>query len=280
MVKRYSINLKVFVIIFFLSLLFLVLSVWIIFMFEYRQLSNNMDNEIETLKNAQYQAVVEGLWNFDYPLISALLDGFCIHPYINYASIVETSGKLIESGTCVSGVELDSYPLIREENEDSFTIGILYFQIDSHLILSDVNRHILLLILSQGIMIVLLSFAIIMLLFHYVTKPLSRLAEQISSFRYEGGLPSFFLKKKRYRDELDTLMESFKFMYQNLEKERDAEQLTVRKLSESEKVNRILVEEAPDAILMLDMDAMRFISCNNKAEKIFAMPREELIKSH
>jgi len=50
-------------------------------------------------------------------------------------------------------------------------------------------------------------------------------------------------------------------------------------LRESEARFRILVEQAPDAITVYDMDLGRFVEANAQAEKLFGCPREELLKS-
>ncbi|MDO8788043.1 MAG: CHASE domain-containing protein [Sulfuritalea sp.] len=50
-------------------------------------------------------------------------------------------------------------------------------------------------------------------------------------------------------------------------------------LRESEARFRVLVEQAPDAITVYDMDLGRFVEVNAQAEKLFECSREELLKS-
>lgn len=50
-------------------------------------------------------------------------------------------------------------------------------------------------------------------------------------------------------------------------------------LRASEQRFRLLVEAAPDAILLYDFDADRFISANQAAERLFACGRDEILKS-
>ena len=49
-------------------------------------------------------------------------------------------------------------------------------------------------------------------------------------------------------------------------------------LRESEERFRLLLEQAPEAILVFDIDEKRFIQANAKAEKLFGCRREELLK--
>ena len=41
---------------------------------------------------------------------------------------------------------------------------------------------------------------------------------------------------------------------------------------------RMLVEEAPDAILLHDIDQSRLIAANKAAERLFGVPRDEILK--
>lgn len=56
--------------------------------------------------------------------------------------------------------------------------------------------------------------------------------------------------------------------------------LAEKRLQESEARFRLLVEHAPDAMVMLDIDEGRFADANAHAEELFGMPREEIIKRH
>ncbi len=56
--------------------------------------------------------------------------------------------------------------------------------------------------------------------------------------------------------------------------------LAEKRLRESEARFRLLVEHAPDAMVMLDIDHHRFADANAHAEKLFGMPREEIVKRH
>ena len=64
-----------------------------------------------------------------------------------------------------------------------------------------------------------------------------------------------------------------------------ARDMTARKqaeaaLSESEERNRTLVEHAPEAIVVLDVDACRFVDANSNACELFGLSREKLLASN
>jgi len=59
---------------------------------------------------------------------------------------------------------------------------------------------------------------------------------------------------------------------------REAEARAVEALLESEETNRLLVENAPEAIAVLDVEENKFIDCNVSALRWFQVSREELLR--
>ena len=60
---------------------------------------------------------------------------------------------------------------------------------------------------------------------------------------------------------------------------REARNKAAIELRESEERYRTLVENAPEAIVVLDVDADVFVDCNPRATRLFGCSREELLKS-
>ena len=58
---------------------------------------------------------------------------------------------------------------------------------------------------------------------------------------------------------------------------RDSQVKTVEALRESEERYRALVENAPEAIVVLDVDTGEFVDCNDNALRLFRMTRSELL---
>ena len=58
---------------------------------------------------------------------------------------------------------------------------------------------------------------------------------------------------------------------------RDAETNAVKALRESEERYRTLVENAPEAIVVLDVESGMFVDCNDNALRLFRITRAELL---
>jgi PAS domain S-box-containing protein len=61
---------------------------------------------------------------------------------------------------------------------------------------------------------------------------------------------------------------------------RDAEHRAVAALRESEEHYRTLVENAPEAIIVFDVDKRTFVDCNENALRLFRLTREEMLRSN
>jgi two-component system, cell cycle sensor histidine kinase and response regulator CckA len=59
---------------------------------------------------------------------------------------------------------------------------------------------------------------------------------------------------------------------------REAEARAVAALRESEERYRILVENAPEAIVVLNVETGKFVDCNENAVRLFRLSREELLR--
>jgi PAS domain S-box-containing protein len=124
---------------------------------------------------------------------------------------------------------------------------------------------------TLGLIMVSLLLAIIVAAFlaRRITNPLSHLsrsAKAVAQGDYDQRLAV------NSGDEVGELMDSFNTMAVKLK-----ENLT--SIQESEERFRALVEQAPEAILVLDCDNFLFVDANKKAEELFGCSREELRKS-
>ena len=281
MIKRNSVSFRVLKTIFIIFVMHSILSFGLIYLFEYERIDEEIEAQIESLIDAQYPAVIEGLWNYDYSLLNTLLDGFCSHKFIDYASVSEDGSEIVKSGTYTEGQMYKTISIVREgvDGPNPQLLGDLNFQINKKTIQTEINQHIILLLFFQLMLIIILSIVLITFMFRRVAKPLAIIAEKIGAYEAGDGKQIISLSKKNLEDEFAVLIDSFKSMSENIKSARKIEQDALRQLKESEKLNRILIDEAPDAILMFDLDKSRYISCNKRAEEIFGLSADELFNT-
>jgi PAS domain S-box-containing protein len=90
----------------------------------------------------------------------------------------------------------------------------------------------------------------------------------------KSGFTDYVLK-----DQLDRLPAAI-LRAQEEKQLRAAERFAVGALRESEEHYRTLVENAPEAIVIFDLDTRVFIECNENALRLFRLTREQLLRSN
>ena len=68
------------------------------------------------------------------------------------------------------------------------------------------------------------------------------------------------------------------FYFERLRHEQRERRRASHALAESERRYRVLVEHAPEAVVVYDMEAERFIDANENAARLFRRPREQLLR--
>ena len=124
---------------------------------------------------------------------------------------------------------------------------------------------------TLGIIMVslLLSIIVAALLARRITHPLSHLSRSAKALAQGDYYQRLAVNRD---DEVGELTDAFNTMAVKLKE-------NLASLSQSEERFRALVEQAPEAILVLDCDNFLFVDANKKAEELFGCSREELRKS-
>lgn len=259
---------------------FLLVSTILLYLYDYRQRTAEIDGQIGILYAAQVPGIVEALWNYDRRVLQALADGLRSHPYVNFVAIEDAERQIVSSGARNEGRPSRSYLLVRKlPGREAASIGKLILQVDSSLVLADTARQVFVALSFQVIFLIVVSLIVLFLFSRTVTRHLDKIAAYIAEFGIRPGTPPLELDKRDRGDELDVLALSFNAMRADIDASRSAELRTMEELTLSEERYRILVDEAPDAIMMFDVGSGRFVSCNRRAEALFGRSGEELLRS-
>jgi len=261
-----------------ISLAFVTLTSTILFIVEYRGKKAVVEREVENLRASQDAGIAEGLWNYDTGILQALADGIGNYPYVNHVAIEDGRGLAVTSGSSAEGSAALSFPITRKLLDGRrSSLGLLRLEIDSGRMLRDAVAQTLPMIALQVLFLIVESLVVLFLFSRMATRHLARIADYIRDFDVRSEAPPLRLDKKERGDELDLLVRAYNAMREDVLASREAEMRAMEGLKLSEERSRVLVEEAPDAIMMYDADAEVFIDCNRRAEVLFGRKRAELI---
>jgi PAS domain S-box-containing protein len=211
-------------------------------------------------------------------MLQALVSGIINYPYFCRAVIEDARGVLAQSGETRPGSTEKSFPLYRKAKAGGdFYLGTLRIEIDTRKIFDEVLRQTLTTVALLVLLFVLESFFVLLFFSRTATRHLSRIAAYIIKNDIQPDAPPLALDKKYRGDEIDFLVKAYNRMREDIAASREAERRAMEELRLSEERSRILVEEAPDAIMMYDADERVFMDCNRRAEEVFGRSRAELI---
>ncbi len=264
--------------VFIISIVFVCIASILLFVLEYKAKEKLINNEIDVIRTSQAAAIVEGLWNLDTSILQALVSGIINYPYFCRAVIEDATGILAQSGETREGSAEKNFPLYRKAKEGGdFYLGTLRIEVDTHKVFDEVLRQTLTTVALLFLLLVLESFFVLLFFSRTATRHLSKIAAYIIKNDIQPDAPPLVLDKKDRGDEIDFLVKAYNRMRLDIAKSREAENRAMEELKLSEERSRVLVEEAPDAIMMYDADKRVFIDCNRRAEEVFGRSRGELI---
>lgn len=254
-----------------------VVATAITFPLRYGQEIDQVSAQIDRMREAQLPAMEASLWTFDAEQTRALLEGLVTIPCVRYAAVTAQDGKVLSAGARDEAGEMQAFPLSVTRFGRVTFLGKLEIQVDRKRILAEVAREVLLSLGLQAALLVLECFFILWIFDRLATRRLERVAAYV---RAEGGDLSqapLVLERRGAEDELDLLASAYNELRSRLEGSRASERRILDKLRQSEERYRALVEAAPDAILIYDVEAGRFVECNDRAVELFGRDRDYIL---
>jgi PAS domain S-box-containing protein len=260
------------------SLAFVTLSSAILVAVEYRAKEALVGREVAALRASQAAPIAEGLWDLDAGILQALADGIVNYPYFNLAVIEDGRGLVARGGSSKEGSAAIVLPISRTApGGGEARLGELRIEVDSEKVLADVISQALPTVALLVLFLAVESFVVLLSFSRMATRHLSRIAAYIRHYDVRPDAPPLRLDKEDRGDELDLLVKAYNSMREDVAASRESELRAMEGLRLSEERSRILVEEAPDAIMMYDVEAGVFVDCNRRAEQVFGRGRDELV---
>jgi|GEM_PF-1536460 len=245
---------------------------------QYASLVAKSVESIREVQSAQTPAAALALWNYDFQGLKTIVGGIAGIPYVNYAEVFDlASGKSVSAGVPSSSSLVIETELRHGAPELHRSIGRFSIQIDRRAIVDRVMQSILKIVGFELLFLVVESALIFAIFKYLVTDRLSALGAQLGRMEADDPLPLLRSSGKSMGDELDRLAESFNETSRKLYEERAKTEKALSDLRESEERNRVLIERAPDAILLYDPDLGRYVDCNPEAERLFGLSPKEIL---
>lgn len=266
---------QIILLILFLTFLLTAIEGWL----DYHRRLEGIHETMEQVKQIQGQGITTALWHFDKQTLSAQVQGILHFPYLSYAAIRDQNKVILEAGKEQGQkIYVRKFPLIQDHNGRRMLLGSLYLQADTTKVMADVFGRIAEILLLQVATVAFVAFILFLLFQRLVTRHLSTMADYFRSFDIADPNRPLQLHKKKYDDEIDTLVQTVNTMRENLAAASQRQLLVQQKIEESEARFRLLVEQAPEAIVVFDVGENRFVQANANAERLFGCSRDELLK--
>lgn len=259
--------------------LILIISFFLTLLFTFFQgvidYSNKMkviNNSISQIEKSQINSIVTSLWSYNEQELNTLMDGLLHFPYINFVAIKEYNKIIISRGVFEEQFQTKELPLLYKFDGKENILGSFTYQINKNKMMQEILFNIIVILIFQMISVLIVAFLIFFMFEFLVTRYLFVSSEYFKNLDLNNLEKPLYLNKKVVNDEIDILVNSFNEMRQNLAG-------MYKKLFESEERFRVLVEHAPEAIVVYDVNTNTFVTVNMNAEKLFGRSHEDLIGS-
>ncbi len=223
------------------------------------------------------------LWNIYDDDVRQLGTLFAEREPVAYLKITNEDGTvLFEQGRPEAGLLMRR----QEITYDGMPVGQVELGLSPAPAWADQTR-VLWIIVGLGVLVGGTVVGVVLLLLRwYLREPLRALTDGLE--RIARGEYAYRLPRQRQADMQDivdavhTMAAAIQEREAGLERARQELERRVAErtaaLQESEQQMRTLVEHAPDAIVVFDLDEGRFVACNREAERLFRLPRPELLR--
>lgn len=164
------------------------------------------------IEKSYLPSLAQSLWDFDLSQVRLQLNGIRNFPYIVYAEVVGTLGKVERAGAITNDRNLERYefPLTHSEDEELSQVGHLAIVIDMNVIYGTVLDKAIVIIISQFFKTIVISLFILIVVHQLVTRHMEALARWAQQADLE--VPVKLKRNTGYKDELDHVVDSINNM--------------------------------------------------------------------
>lgn len=233
----------------------------------------SLHQTLDQLESSYLDSIANSLWVTDDDLLKIQLEGILKMQDIQFVAIRKGKASIDSVGTKpAQNTIIRVYPLSYRYDNADINLGELHVVASLDEIYSRIFNRILLILSTQTVKTFLVSLFVFYIFFQLVGKHVFELAAFVESIDLNtvGHRYFSFRKKKSIEtDELDRLADAFNRMAMSLSK-------AMRKITESEKKYRDLVDNTPDIRYRADMEG-KIVYISPSVEKLAGFTAEEAV---
>jgi len=238
-----------------------------------------LKSSLEKIALSQSPGIAQACWDFSVEQLTSQLQGVLESQNIQYAAVVG-EGIDVAVGTKPSGnayvYDLPLYYVVRGQ---SVPVGSMHLEADTTGVFREALKRMVLSLSMQATAIALISMVVYYFIVNIITRHLVVAARYFKTYDVATSVNNLVLQRKVYGDELDILVSTFNRMRGNLNMAYKELLEAKKNVEKSEQRFRALVEQAPEAIIVIDVDTYRVVVANANAEKLFGCSHDELINN-
>ncbi len=278
MFPKYSIGRRLAIYILLFSSMVTLLSTALQLSLDYRHDVQGVAASLQRIRTSYASSLAHSVWVESKKDLQLQLDGILRLPDMQYIEVQgEDQQPLAFVGARRSErVVSQEFPLEFRHRDQNLVIGKVITVANLDGVYQRMLNKVLVILVTQGIKTFLVSLFILYLFQILVGRHLKKIAAHSLSLQAAGTDQTLQLDRdfdaKGHSDELSQVAKAINDMSSRLETSFSA-------LRASEAKFRVVVENAPDAIVLMDADLDRFIDANKAAEELFGCSKEELVKA-
>ncbi len=249
--------------------------------FDYRRDMHALTTQLEQIHSSRVTSLTNSLWHLDEAQVVSQLEGILDLRDIKYARVITPDGLDFFRGENAdeSTLVIREFPLLYTAFERTEEIGTLIVAGDTSAVQGRIKDRILVIVVTQGVQFLLVAVLIVSIVYMLVTRHLRRMALYTAELNIDRLQEPLVLDKAADSpDEIDTVVNAFNAMRENLLKDIRQREETETKLKAAEGYIRSILDSMPSILVSVDGEG-RVTQWNQQAARKTGVPAMDAVGS-
>jgi PAS domain S-box-containing protein len=237
--------------------------------FDYRRDMHALTSQLEQIHSSRVTSLTNSLWHLDEAQVVSQLEGILDLRDIRYARVITPDGLDFFRGENADEKTLiiREFPLLYKAFDRTEEIGTLVVAGDKSAVQGRIKDRILVIGVTQGVQFLLVAVLIVSIVYMLVTRHLRRMALYTAELNIDRLQEPLVLDKAAGSpDEIDTVVNAFNAMRENLLKDIRQREEAESKLKAAEGYIRSILDSMPSILVSVDSEG-RVTQWNQQAAR-------------